>query len=288
MTMADPDESFAELTFDDFVSRAYLPQARLRKGSWRLDERLARNVLSPAFGQECLCALTEAQIRIWLDELLRQGYKISSCNRYLSLLKSIFSCADALGALGEKSSPCRGIAPLKGTQHPPRFLTEAEACSLMKELSENSGLKAKAIQLLLITGAKKSEILRSRWEKLDLERSFLETRDGRRIVLSDSAAGIFKSLPRGSEWCFPGRDGKRPIRDLGDAWIRLRKKLGLDDVRLFDLRHSFANFLAKSGSPPREIQEMLGVSTPRMVMRYAGYGAGPRAAANRIADLIRA
>jgi len=149
----------------------------------------------------------------------------------------------------------------------------------MRELERSDRPETAALLLLLLTGARKSEILKARREHVDLERGLLTvplSKSGkpRHISLSREAAAVIRSLPRipGVPWLFPGRAPDKPLSDIYLFWNGLRRRIGLDDVRVHDLRHTFAGFLVTAGHSLYEVQKLLGHSDPRTTMRYAHLG----------------
>lgn len=267
-----------KLTLDAFVSRIYLPYARNRKRSWAVDERIARRHLSPIFGSRRLEEITTFDVERWLSDLRSSGLAPSTCNRILATLKGIFSLAEIYGHIAFGASPCRHVRQMKVLPRRERFLNGEEGRRLMRELAQSERQEAKVIQLLLLTGARKSEILKARWEELDCERGILTvplSKSGkpRYIFLSREAVRIFEGIERTEmcEWIFPGRKAQKPVSDIYQFWNSIRCKLGMRDVRLHDLRHSYASYLVGAGHTLYETQQLLGHSDPRTTMRYAHF-----------------
>lgn len=146
----------------------------------------------------------------------------------------------------------------------------------MRALEKSDRPEAFAIRLLLLTGARKSEILKARWEYVRLDLRLLivplsKSGKPRHIPLSDEAIAVIRTIPRqpGNPWLFPGHAPGKPLSDLYLFWNRLRCSMGLADVRIHDLRHTFASFLVNAGHSLYEVQKLLGHSDPRTTMRYA-------------------
>lgn len=266
------------MIMEDFFNKHYLPDARQRKRSWDVDCRTYRKYIAPVFGQQKLVEIRSRKIEKWLIGLAQKGLQANSCNRILAILKAILSCA----AQGKwiTSSPCATVSPLKDMPRQERFLTREEAIRLKARLEQENTPAARVLLLLLLTGARKSEILKARWENVDLEKQILtvplsKSGKARYISLSSQACEILckmRTMPGhlGSQWLFPGRDShNRPLKNIQAAWQRIRAGLGLDMYRIHDLRHSFASFLAASGHSLYEVQKMLGHADPRTSMRYA-------------------
>lgn len=262
---------------DDFIRRIYLPHAKLRKRSWNMDERIARKHISPAFGSRGLESLQAREICDWHNGLLRRGYAPASCNRYLAVLKTILALAVARGFL--PASPACQVAPFGIVAQRERCLSPGEALMLMRALEASDRPEAKAIMLLLLTGARKSEILGARWENLHFEKKVLlvplsKSGRPRQVVLSGMALELLRAMARkkSGPWLFPGRFGRKPLTGLDHFWRKLRLELGLGDVRIHDLRHSFASFIVNSGHSLYQVQKLLGHRDPHTTMRYSHLG----------------
>lgn len=277
--LPEDDEEILPVPFGIFVAQTYLPHAKLRKRSWKVDERIIRQHIAPAFGDMLFSSVTSAGVENWLQHLEQQGLAPSSCNRIFDVFRSICSLATEYGQLQAGHSPCTGIRRFRGRGQRERYLSAAEAQRLMAELTASPRQEALVLRLLLLTGARKSEILKARWEHVHLEQRLLTiplSKSGktRHIMLSDGAVAVLRSLPRqrGCPWLFPGRGTEGPRLDVYPFWDRLRRRLGLADVRIHDLRHSFASVLVNAGHSLYEVQHLLGHSTPQTTMRYAHLG----------------
>jgi integrase len=130
---------------------------------------------------------------------------------------------------------------------------------------------AKAIMLLLLTGARRSEITQARWDYVDWQKRTLlvpisKSGKPRTVTLNAAAVALLRSIPRdpASPCLFPSR-----LPGLFDPWNRIRRRAGLPDVRLHDLRHSFASFLVNQGITLYVVQGLLGHSSARTTQRYA-------------------
>ena len=261
-----------------FVEEIYLPHIRLRKRSWSVDARLARRFIYPSFGSRELGKIRAIEVEKWLDRLTCK-LAPSSCNRVLAVFKTICSFAVRLGLVPQSATPCSGVFSLKLQAPRERYLSPDEAGKLMSTLEKSERQEAQALRLLLLTGARKNEILKARWENVHLDLHMISvpiSKSGktRHIFLSDAARDILAGLKsRGkSPWVFPGRTPRKPISDIFAYWKEVRDELNLADVRIHDLRHTFASFLVNAGHTLYEAQKMLGHADPRTTMRYAHLG----------------
>ncbi|MCH5277221.1 MAG: site-specific integrase [Desulfovibrionaceae bacterium] len=264
--------------FDGFVFNVYLPHIRARKRSWLVDDRIARQHLSPVFGERKLASIRSCEVEDWLCSLAAQGLAPATCNRILAVFKGVCSVAVMRGALAAGRSPCMGVSFLKVREQRECFLTRDDAQRLMRALEQSARPEAFALRLLLLTGARKSEILKARWEYVRLDLRLLivplsKSGRPRHIPLSDAALSVLEAMPRtDSPWLFPSPRGVKPLSDLFLFWKSLRRSLGLADVRIHDLRHTFASLLVNAGHSLYEVQKLLGHSDPRTTMRYAHLG----------------
>ena len=164
----------------------------------------------------------------------------------------MFQRAEAWELITPGRNPCRSVRRYK--QHSrERFLTPEEYRHLGRALSESEAdgtvwpPAIAAIRLLMLTGCRHSEILTLRWDDVDRTAGELrlpDTKTGARVVtLSPSAVEILIRIQQESvsPWVIPGRKPGTHLGDLKDAWNVVRKRAGLGDVRIHDLRHSHAN-----------------------------------------------
>ena len=264
--------------FDGFVFNVYLPHIRARKRSWIVDDRIARRYLSPAFGDRKLTSIRSHEVEDWLLSLAARGLAPATCNRILAVFKAVCTVAVMRDALPTGRSPCLGVSFLKVREHRERCLTRDDAWRLMRVLEQSARPEALALRLLLLTGARKSEILKARWEQVRMDLRLLivplsKSGKPRPIALSDAALAVLKAIPRtDSPWLFPGYSRDKPLSDLYLFWKEIRDALGLADVRIHDLRHTFASLLVNAGHSLYEVQKLLGHSDPRTTMRYAHLG----------------
>ena len=154
-----------------------------------------------------------------------------------------------------------------------------------------------AIRLLALTGARRGEILNAEWSQVDFERGILvlpDTKSGHKVLLLGSPAiEVLRNAVRieGNPYICPGKAPARPIVNVQKIWSRSRARAGIPDVRLHDLRHSFASVSAAEGDSLLVIGRLLGHTNPTTTERYAHLADDPirRAAektSSRIAEMM--
>ncbi|MCY4548578.1 MAG: tyrosine-type recombinase/integrase [Defluviicoccus sp.] len=229
----------------------------------------------PAFGSTPLDRITPAQVRRWFDDFSRTAP--GNANNALKLFRQIMNFAAARGHI--ETNPSRGI---RRNRRPPltRFLSRDEIARLHRVLDDHAakGQRAQAdiVRLLLLTGCRKSEILRLRWSEVHEE--FLVLADAktgpRKVPLNTHARNILDRQPRmGGPYVFPSPfDPARPRGAELGLWPRVRKEAGIEDVRLHDLRHTHASHAVMNGVPVPVVSRLLGHADVSMTLRYAHLG----------------
>ena len=252
----------------DFVEQRYLPFAQENKRSWKADKgNLERHVL-PYLGASRLSDISTETLMEWVRTLELVGLSYSSRFRLFWLVKSILHCAVQWGALPDNRNFASANLPAKPTRAP-ILLDSAEAIRLLDVLRDfPHRAAANAIHLMLLTGASKSEILYARWEDVDFKTGTLftdKTFTGRPhlIPLNNEALKLIHSLPRRDDvpWLFFTRNGTR-LASITYQWQQVRERFGRPELRIQDLRHSFANFLVSIGINQRDLRTILGHYKP--------------------------
>ncbi len=222
-----------------------------------------------------------------------------AANRCLALLSKMLNLAEAWGLRPDGSNPTRHVAKYR-ERKVERFLSNVEFARLGTVLEEaaRTGEHASvvaAIRLLILTGARRDEILSLRWEHVDFERGCLRLPDSKTgaktIPLGAPALELLADLPRLNDnpYVLPGARPGRHYVGLGKAWRRLRAKAELPDVRLHDLRHSYASVGAGQNESLHVIGALLGHRDTASTQRYAHLSDDPmRAAADRISGHLAA
>jgi integrase len=270
----------------------YLP--RKRATTQRVyGQQIAADIL-PALGEAKVAAVSHGDVDQWHHRLSKRGP--THANRTLAVLSKMFSLAVRWQM--RPDNPCRGIE--RNQEHKrQRYLTAEEMTRLATALTELSDQNAaNAVRLLLLTGARRGELLAARWADFDLKAGSW-TKPGastkqkveHRVPLSAPACQLLHEMrvQAGDKavYLFPARNGGHRSH-IDSAWIALRIAAGVPDLRLHDLRHSFASMLASSGFSLPLIGTLLGHSTPVTTARYAHlFDSVQRTAVERVGALVK-
>ena len=285
-------------SFDVFADRYLKQYAKPHKkaSTYGEEKRALKNHVRPALGRYRVKDIQRGDI-----VRFHQGMKATpyAANRTLALLSHMFNVAEDWGLRDENTNPCRRVKRFKETSRE-RFLSPDELARLGKALAAADARKESpyvtaAIRLLLFTGARLDEILSLQWAHVDLDARLLRLPDSKTgaktIALSAPALAALESIPRqqGNPYVICGKNAGEHLVNLQKPWRRIRKAAGLDDVRLHDLRHSFASVAVAGGMSLPLIGSLLGHSQPATTARYAHLSDDPRlAAADAVAATIAA
>lgn len=239
-------------------------------------------------------ALAAADTRKRSDPAAKGGK--GTATRTLGLLGAIF--AFAVREEIRTDNPVRGVVKFKDRQSQ-RFLSAEELARLTTSLkaAEDAGANKHGlniIRLLTLTGARKGEIEGLRWSEVDFERACLRLADSktgaRMVPLGAAALVCLQGLPhpKAATFVFPAAgDTARHYVGTPKIWEAIRTVAGLPDVRLHDLRHTFASFGAAGGLSLPLIAAILGHRDVKTTQQYAHLADSPvKAAADRTVAAI--
>ncbi|MEZ5782756.1 MAG: tyrosine-type recombinase/integrase [Rhizobiaceae bacterium] len=278
----------------------------------------------PAFGKKKAAEVSSDDV----EKLhLKLAEKPMTANRVRAIISSMYNWATSgkkKHLPAGTANPAEGLAKYT-EQRRERFLTTEEISRLAAAISEgettgipwepdpekkvkharkpqNRFVKlhpsaALAMRLLLLTGARLREVLHLKWEYVDFERGLLllpDSKTGRKtVILNAPALALLTEAPRLGAYVIAGETAgtkdEKPRADLKKPWAAVTKRAGLDNLRIHDLRHSFASFGAGGGMGLPVIGKLLGHTQPATTARYAHLDADPlRKASNVIGNTIAA
>ena len=264
------------------------------------DRRLLDKVLLPVLGPRKLDDITRADITKLHHSLRETPYQ---ANRALSLLSKLFNLCEKWGLRKDGTNPCRHVEKYR-EEKKERYLSPDELSRLGVVLSDTEASKEElpqavaAIRLLILTGARLSEILTLKWDYVDLgpgEMALPDSKTGKKTVqLAAPAIEVLENISRcvGNPYVIFGEKAGQHLIGLPHIWMRIREKAGLPGVRIHDLRHSFASSAAQAGMSLPFIGALLGHRELATTNRYVHLMSDPlKVAANtvetRIADALK-
>ena len=221
-------------------------------------------------------------------------------NRIVKILSKMFSLAEAWDRIPPGRNPCRSVRCYKERSRE-RFLTPEEFGRLgrvLRDVEADGSVWPPAIaalRLLMLTGCRKSEILTLRWDDVDRTAGELRLRDAkagpRMVPLTAPVQTVLDGIPRmpGNPWVIAGKRPEAGLSNLDHYWQPIRAQAGLDDVRIHDLRHSYASRALALGESLPTIGKLLGHRKVGTTARYAHLMRdAEKVAATRVGDSIGA
>ena len=210
----------------------------------------------------------------------------------------MFNLAELWGLRPDGSNPCRHVKKFKEEKRE-RYLSADELARLGEVLREceQEGLETQPTinlyRLLLLTGCRLSEIQTLKWDYVDFENAALhlpDSKSGSKTVhLGPPALKILIGIEsiEGNPWVITGKLENTHLQEPQRPWRRIRARAGLDDVRIHDLRHTFASIAVSGGHGLPMIGKLLGHTQVQTTARYAHLATDPvkRAAADVSASI---
>ena len=268
----EPSPTVAEIPFELVAEEVFRRYARNWKPSTlEVNRCYYRNTILPWFGGRSIGRIAERDVRQWFASLHNTPV---AADRSAPILSVIMRQAEVYGYRPEGTNPCRGIRRYR-RQGRDRFLSDEEYGRLGRVLAQHEADQPSVvaiIRLLVLTGCRKGEIVSLRWS--DYREGNLYLRDSktgpRTVWLSTPARRILDELPRSSVWIFPSPRTRRHIHAsaITPTWHRIREDAGLTDIRLHDLRHSYASVALAEGETVLTIGRLLGHRDPATTLKY--------------------
>lgn len=272
---------------DDYMERHALPNKR--PSSVRNDYSMIESIILPKLGPKKVDEIIRRNVEPILHRMKDTPYR---ANRVRALLSKMFSLAVAWG--WRDDNPVLGIEKFQ-EQKRDRWLSEEELQRLTTVLEAHLNQKnANIIRLLILTGARKGEVLNATWGQFDLERGVwtkpAHTTKQKRteyVPLSSAAIELLTSWEKQmgdiGDYVFPGNVPGKPVHCIKKFWDEVRTAANLNEVRIHDLRHTFASHLVSNGTSLPIVGRLLGHTQPQTTQRYAHLADAPlRQALERI------
>ena len=269
-----PEPTVADLA-DRYV-KAHL-EVNCRPGTVETFGRVVRLYIVPELGHLRLSEVDRSHVSALHYGMRDKPYQ---ANQTVSVLGKMCQLAEAWGMTAPRRNPCRSVRHYKEHRRE-RFLTPEEYRRLGRVLDEAAGdgsvfpSAVPAIRLLLLTGCRKNEIVTLRWDDIDRTAGELRLRDSktgaRRVPLTPVVEWVLAGIPRieGNPWVITGQNPGDHLKNLDAIWLRLRRRAGLDGVRIHDGRHSYASRALALGEGLPTIGELLGHRKVTTTARYA-------------------
>lgn len=303
--------------FQDLIDRyveVHLPNLAPTNAS---DQKsMLKKLVAPHWGNRLVTEITPYDVEKLLNQIAKgrsrpskekpnnrarklQGSKPTPirANRTGEVLRKMFTYAQSWG--WRDDNPASGFR--RRIENPrERFLSKEEIRKLAAALDTAEDRRAAdIIRLCMLTGARVGEVRQARFEHFNLEHlswskpaSMTKQRKVHRLPISDEAAAIVRQrqllVPRGCPFLFPGDAPGQPVKEIRRFWAHIQKDVNIPDVRIHDLRHTFASLLVSGGASLEMIGKLLGHSQMQTTQRYAHLMDSPlRAGVDAVASAFR-
>ncbi|MEO0410397.1 MAG: site-specific integrase [Pseudomonadota bacterium] len=264
-----PSVSFGDL-LESFMETD--GKTRWKVTTWRGMRRRADKYVLPTFGEKKAKAISRAEIIDWFEKLKQEA---ASAPVSLSLVKSVMDHAEAHGVRPVGTNPCARLQK-KDLTRKGNYLSERQIGKLWRYLDRRQTThpdKCDALRLLLLTGARSTEITHARWDQIHGNRIILEdSKTGPKTIwLNSWAVEILerRNADRRSDFIFPSKCGTKTMTSPWAFFQRIQKSAGLKGFRVHDLRHTFASIAAQHGLDHKAIKGLLGQRDICSTMAYS-------------------
>jgi len=298
----------------DRYIREHLP--KLAKNNAADQTSMLKKMLEPNWGNKLVTEITKSDVARFLDFVAEgrprpskqkpnnrarklQGHKPTPirANRMGEVLRKMFTLAIDWGWRDDNPAAAfhRRIESARE-----RFLSQQEIVSLAAALDVAKDQRAAGIiRLCMLTGARLGEVRQARFEQFNLElgvwskpAATTKQRKVHRVPVSADVAAIVRQrqmlVPSGVPWLFPGDTPGQPVKEIRRFWINVQRDANLPDVRIHDLRHTFASLLVSGGASLEMIGKLLGHTQMQTTQRYAHLMDSPlRAGVDAVAHIFR-
>lgn len=260
-----------------WLADQHLANAKTYQKSYCSTELIMNKHIRPRWDRLRVNEIRPQEIAKWLAEKAEEGLAPATVEKIRVVFSRSFKLAMQWNVPGLQSNPVSTVPRRRFDNARERFLTPDEAMRLREavEKSPNSQLKY-IVGLLLLTGARKSELLHARWEHVDLARKVWliptsKTGKARRVPLSQPAIELLRKLPRFEkcDWLVPNPETLKPFVSVKRAWMTARDEAKLWGLRIHDLRHSAASFMINGGVDLYAVGKVLGHADHKSTMRYS-------------------
>ena len=268
---------------------------RVKESTAKGYRRMLERVIVPALGRHRVTEVTRADIAKIHHDLRHIPY---DANRCLEIISKMFSLAEMWGLRPEGTNPRKHIKKYPEEKRE-RFLSAAELRRVGEVLREMEDEDIElpsaiaAVRLLILTGCRLGEIVTLKWEYVDFAGKALrlpDSKTGAKVVhLGQPAIEVLEKVVRVEKnpWVIVGTKPGARLSDLQPFWQRVRARAGLKDVRIHDLRHTFASTAVAAGQGLPMIGKLLGHTQVQTTARYAHLATDPvRTAADSISKRL--
>ena len=274
-------------TLNSFLVEKYLPYVQSYKRSWKSDVSMIKTHIAPNLGRLVMCKVSAFDITNFIEAMKHKNLAPGTINRALVLLRYAYKLAQRWQEPGVNLNVWLSIKQLKVDNRIERYLTPEQSANLLHHVKDSLNPQLVFIVAFLIyTGARKREVLEVKWCDINFDQGFWKISKNksnkvRHVPLSEGAIETLSAVRDKStsqnlgvrvkqdDFIFANPSTGKPFSSFFYSWDKARIKAGIPDLRVHDLRHSFASFLVNAGRSIYEVKELLGHADIKTTSRYA-------------------
>jgi site-specific recombinase XerD len=275
------------VNLNSFLIEKYLPYVRSYKRSWKSDVSMINTHIAPSLGQQVMCKVSAYDITNFIETMKHKNLAPGTINRALVLLRYAYKLAQRWQEPGVNLNAWLSIKQLKVDNRIERYLTPEQSVNLLQAVKESLNTQLVFIVAFLIyTGARKREVLEAKWSDINFDQSSWKISKNksnkvRHVPLSQGALETLSAVRDKwtcqdwgvgvdpNDFIFANPSTGKPYSSFFFSWNNARVKAGMPELRVHDLRHSFASFLVNAGRSIYEVQNLLGHADIKTTSRYA-------------------
>ena len=271
-----PQKEKPLITFLEFYNSYYLPYIKAHIKSYETNISVFKNHILKDLSNTSMADLKKLDIKRLHNEMITiKNLSRATANKFLIFLSSAYKLANEFELLNSYN-PCRGIKEFELNNQRQIFLTQSQTKRLLNEVNKSSNIHLKYIvPMLLLSGARKREVLDAKWCDFDNINNLWTiplTKNGKKRILpiTKPLQKILNQIPKDkTPYLFASPLTLKPYISIYQSWNSARTKANLKEVRMHDLRHTYASALVNAKCSLYEVQVLLGHSTAKMTQRYA-------------------
>jgi len=266
------------ITLGVFYEQYYLAHITKHIKSYETNVSVFKNHILPRFKNISMDNIKKKDImQLQSDMVTKKKLALATANKVIIFLSTAYNIAKDLEIDGVEDNPASKVKQYESNNQRQRFLTKEETTKLLEATNstkQNIHLKY-IVPMLILTGARRGEVLKAKHNDFNLEQNSWTipiTKNGKKRILplTPQLLQLYNSIPKDdTDYLFASPVTGKPYISIYSSWNSARKKAGLADVRMHDLRHSFASALVNNGRNLYEVQTLLGHSTSAVTQRYA-------------------
>jgi integrase len=263
------------ITFQEFYDTYYLPYIQTHIKSYETNISIFKNHILSDLSTTPMNELKKIDVMTHHSNMLhKKNLSKGTANKFLIFLSNAYKLANDFELL-QDYNPCKGVKEYELNNQRQIFLSKTQAKKLLSEVEKSPNVHLKyIIPMLLLTGARKREVLDAQWCDFDMNNMLWIipiTKNGKKRILpiTEPLQELLKQIPKQSKYLFTSPKTNKPYVTIFQSWNTARTKAKLPEVRIHDLRHTYASALVNAKCSLYEVQVLLGHSTAKMTQRYA-------------------